>query len=924
MKKLYTILASLAFVFTSAGQSIISVSPSTIPSFGSVTLTLKGYHTSFTQYSGYVARLTQPDVNPSSTFNSISATVLDDETIQATFNIAGPQYGGYYRVELIAGGGYLINWRNDGVFMTGIGEKKIISCSPAVFTAGSPTFTAQVSCRGTQFMIGSSGTASLTSEEGQSYTINEWYSIPSSDTTLDVTFTGIPANAINGYYRMTLDETFTGQGYTYKSDIVRVVNGVYKGVTSVSPNWAFKGDSVNMIVTVTGTNLTSFPLNYTLFRLNGENNTYSLSVGSTAITTIDATHALIRMRISPFAPEGDYYLQLYNNELGYFYKHHIFRVNPPKLGGIMYEDANSNGVMDVNEYGLMGKKVLLLPDSIYGVSNQSGYYTFNPDSGQYSIAYVPDTEWTLTSSPATYSNILANDTVIQGLDFGGLDTNQQYKHLFTVTTFLMRCLQTGHSRWQIYNPSPNTQNGLVRQIHSANLPVIYTQITPDSVNGDTLFWNYTIGPYATMVCSLQYQNPAAGNTVWYNNLDQVYDGLGNVVQQYYSAYSAVTTCSYDPNDKSVMPLEDVATPYTDIYSDLTYNIRFQNTGTDTAFLVVIKDTLSPFLDLSTFNVVSSSHPVMATLGVHDRIATFTFENIQLPDSIIDEPASHGFVRYNIRPLSGLPDSTDITNTSYIYFDYNEPVQTNTTLSHLIYVYHPTALFNSSDTSFCAGQCLQFTNMSDSSTSWQWYFPGSSVPSTTVQSPQDICYSNPGMYNVTLIATNAYTSDTLFLPNFIVVNPNPVVPTITQINDTLFSSTNPAYVSYQWYLNNVLISGATDTLYVAPVSGNYSVVVTDANGCSNTADVDIVLNVHSVHDAGIVVYPNPVNDKLYIRNDNENVSVILTDELGRTIIYQKAGEGKETVIDVSKVAAGIYTLKVISKNSGQSIIKIIKE
>jgi hypothetical protein len=70
---------------------------------------------------------------------------------------------------------------------------------------------------------------------------------------------------------------------------------------------------------------------------------------------------------------------------------------------------------------------------------------------------------------------------------------------------------------------------------------------------------------------------------------------------------------------------------------------------------------------------------------------FTFDNIMLPDSTTNEPESHGFVRYSISPKSGLADYTEVTNTAYIYFDFNPAIVTNTTLNTYvsnIYVTNP--------------------------------------------------------------------------------------------------------------------------------------------------------------------------------------------------------------------------------------------
>lgn len=135
--------------------------------------------------------------------------------------------------------------------------------------------------------------------------------------------------------------------------------------------------------------------------------------------------------------------------------------------------------------------------------------------------------------------------------------------------------------------------------------------------------------------------------------------------------------SYDPNDKTGFPAGIGIGHHIDQSEPLTYLIRFQNTGTDTAFTVVVRDTLSSWLDIETFQVDASSHPMIVNLrGANELV--FRFDNILLPDSNINEAASHGFVRYSIRQKDNNPDGAIIKNRAGIYFDFNLPVMTNET------------------------------------------------------------------------------------------------------------------------------------------------------------------------------------------------------------------------------------------------------
>lgn len=135
--------------------------------------------------------------------------------------------------------------------------------------------------------------------------------------------------------------------------------------------------------------------------------------------------------------------------------------------------------------------------------------------------------------------------------------------------------------------------------------------------------------------------------------------------------------SYDPNDKQGLPLG--YGPNGNILPGqyLEYKIRFQNTGTDTAFTVVIRDTLSQALDLTSVRPGASSHPYVYTVN-GEGILIFDFPNIMLPDSNVNQEASQGFVEFQVSQRDSLPLGTVIQNTAAIYFDFNDPVITNTT------------------------------------------------------------------------------------------------------------------------------------------------------------------------------------------------------------------------------------------------------
>ena len=133
--------------------------------------------------------------------------------------------------------------------------------------------------------------------------------------------------------------------------------------------------------------------------------------------------------------------------------------------------------------------------------------------------------------------------------------------------------------------------------------------------------------------------------------------------------------SYDPNDK-IGRTTSGSTSEWSIENDslIIYTIRFQNTGTAPAVNVVLVDTISPDLDLSSLKILGASHTYSTSLN--DRVLSFNFDHIMLPDSNANEPGSHGFAQFSIRPVAMVPGSS-VGNFADIYFDFNPPIRTNT-------------------------------------------------------------------------------------------------------------------------------------------------------------------------------------------------------------------------------------------------------
>jgi|GEM_PF-726217 len=223
---------------------------------------------------------------------------------------------------------------------------------------------------------------------------------------------------------------------------------------------------------------------------------------------------------------------------------------------------------------------------------------------------------------------------------------------------------------------------------------------------------------------------------------------------------------------------------------------------------------------------------------------------------------------------------------------------------------------------CPGTCAIVYNFSLNATSWQWSFPGATVTSSSSAEPTAVCYNTPGTYDITLVASNAAGSDTMVLYGCITVYPFTLPQAIVQNGDSLISA--QGFANYQWYYDGDLVPGATEYFYVISDSGDYNVICTDTNGCEVEAAIyDVHIGIEELNaENEIVIFPDPVGEKLFIRFDKlQGSSIAVYNTLGE-VIHLPVDTWDQT-IDCKLLSPGIYFL-VLSSGSKTIRSKFLKE
>lgn len=344
-------------------------------------------------------------------------------------------------------------------------------------------------------------------------------------------------------------------------------------------------------------------------------------------------------------------------------------------------DANKNGVADPGDPPLAGITV-----------SSASYVALTDSNGRAAVGLRPD---------------LLEDTLRVAVNFpktGVFPAFHPVKAPGSVYTFLLspdksRYLEvqiqadqpprpgfTASYHVQLANYGAQPESGRLKLVLDPQIQWLDATPPPIATAGDTLYWQVDdLKPWkafqASVIANLSAAAPLGGQVQLIAAMEVDSSQSGWTIAAA-DTLSALIVGAYDPNDKQVAPSGNIAPQAVAEGLELAYTVRFQNTGTYLAENVLVVDTLPAALDVRTFRLLGASHPCEVRLKA-SNILEFYFKNIQLPDSNANEAASHGFLRFSIRPFADLALGTVIQNEADIYFDFNPPIRTNAAVNNIV-------------------------------------------------------------------------------------------------------------------------------------------------------------------------------------------------------------------------------------------------
>ncbi|PQJ72408.1 DUF7619 domain-containing protein [Polaribacter butkevichii] len=590
-------------------------------------------------------------------------------------------------------------------------------------------------------------------------------------------------------------------------------------------------------------------------------------------------------------------------------------VNSNTITGTVSFDFNNDGC-DAADTKSVNTRINTTSTNVSASSFSAadGTYTIHINDTDVTTELIPNFPSFFTATPTTQTTNFTGSGNTETINFC-ITANAQVDdvEVYSFTTSESRPGFDTHLRiFHKNNGSTIIPSGTVTLNFNENQEVFNNaSTTPDTQTSNSLSWNYTnlqpfeenfIDVYFTINTPIDATNPVnGGDTISYTTTITPLTGDATPTDNSH-IFSDIIVNAYDPNDVVCFEGDKISTAQ--VTNDLTYRIRFQNTGTASAINIVVKDIIDIDLDMATFTPIAASHSYRTAISNTNKVE-FIFENIQLADSTSNEPASHGWIFYKIKPKNTAVIGDAFDTTANIYFDYNAPVITNT--------FNTTVSTETTIPDNNFEMALINAGLDDGT-------PDQKVFTDNINTITNLDVSNKNITDLTGI--NAFTAlTTLNVSNnqlsTLDVSTHSLLSSLDAQSNGLTSlnvknGNNTNFTLFNTINNPNLTCIEVDDAAYSTL--NWTNIDTTSNFVNNQAACT-ALSTDLYNSLEFSLSPNPTNGKINI-NSLEKATLIIYAITGKEIKNREIAIGKNEITNLN-LAKGIYLFKLVSEDKSST-------
>lgn len=621
------------------------------------------------------------------------------------------------------------------------------------------------------------------------------------------------------------------------------------------------------------------------------------------------------------------------------------------IKGSVFADYNVNSIKDNDEPFINNIIVESQKGNTKSASSTyNGIFSNSVDTGAYSTQVLTPVQYYTpipVSKTSTFTTYNTFDSILFALQ--PIPGKRDYQINVLPAPFLRPGFKENYLIQFVNRGTDTLVNKNVTFIIDGRLNFISAVPIQSSVSGDTIRWSVPILlPREAKSISVEFEASVPPSLNIHDTVAVIalIDSIGDLSpSDNASIVKQAVTGAYDPNDKQENRSGSISTREIQDNNYLIYTIRFQNTGNDTAFNVSIKDTLRDNVELSSLEMITASHPYKMEITGGNKI-NWTFKDIKLVDSLHNEPESHGFVSYRVKPKSNLAAGAIINNSASIYFDFNPPIKTN---DHITTIKDPSLdkpEIANLKPSYCknitANQEGRIINMPSDNTTISATLDGALLNLTGNRFAFNVSGLSTGNHTILVSFSNGQetqTSSFVFsvtepaLPQVkLITNVSsvssvsvPVIITATNVSgggsspSYLFSKERDFSTSIQSESTNNILNISASSLELG-ANWIYAKMKTSETCYSNQFSTDSVridrnktsgLIDEDYPDQVINVYPNPIKQSININGlrTEKNYTIIIYNALGKEIYKKTYNNSHSISIIKGDLQNGKYILSI---------------